>query len=294
MELWVFLTVAAAFFQNLRSALQKSLAARHGTVGVTFARFVYAAPLAIVAVAALGVGRPLPGVTHAFVMAATVGGAAQIAATLLLVRLFSLRNFAVGNTFARTETVQAAILGALLLGDTLGAGPVAAILVSLAGILILSGQTGLAGGLFNRAAALGLAAGLGFAISGTAYRAAALALDGAAGPFLRAAFTLAAVTALQTLAMGIWMAIRRPDTLAGILADWRRASLVGLAGFLASFGWFTAFALQPAALVKAVGQVELVFSYLTARTVFAERPSARELLGIALVAAGIVLLVLST
>jgi drug/metabolite transporter (DMT)-like permease len=293
MALWVWLTLGAAFFQNLRSALQKGLSARHGVTGATFARFVYAAPLAaLIVVGLLAAGQPLPVVTPAFLAAATLGAAAQIAATLLLVRLFAFRNFAVGNTFARTETVQAAIIGAVLLGDTLGPGPVAAILVSLAGILILSGPTGF-GGILNRPAALGLGAGAGFAVSGVSYRAAALALDGDPGTFLRATFTLAVVTAIQTLAMGAWMAARRPDTLAAILADWRRASLVGIAGLVASIGWFTAFTLQPAAIVKAVGQVELLFSYLTARTVFAERPSRREIAGILLVAAGIVLLVLT-
>ena len=42
---------------------------------------------------------------------------------------------------------------------------------------------------------------------------------------------------------------------------------------LASLGWFTAFTLVTVAQVKAVGQVELVFSWLTARFAFGERPS---------------------
>ena len=44
--------------------------------------------------------------------------------------------------------------------------------------------------------------------------------------------------------------------------------------------------------MKAVGQVELVFSWLTARFAFGERPSGRETLGIALVAGGILLVIL--
>ena len=79
-----------------------------------------------------------------------------------------------------------------------------------------------------------------------------------------------------------------------MLRDWRFGAPVGVAGMLASLGWFTAFTLAPAAQVKAVGQVELLFSWLTARLAFGERPTARETLGIALVAGGIMLLVLTS
>ena len=77
-----------------------------------------------------------------------------------------------------------------------------------------------------------------------------------------------------------------------MLREWRIEALVGAAGMLASLGWFTAFTLVTVAEVKAVGQVELVFSWLTARYAFGERPSGRETVGIGLVAGGILLVVL--
>jgi drug/metabolite transporter (DMT)-like permease len=288
MELWVWLAVGAALGQNLRSALQKSLTARVGVTGATFARFVFAAPLALAAVAGMAAtGLPLPRATPAFAAWALAGALGQIAGTLMLLALFRRRGFAVGNAFAKTETVQAALLGAPLLGDRIGAAPLAGILTSLAGVLILSGATAdreAAG----RAAALGLACGAAFALSGVAYRAAILALDGEAGFVMNAAFTLAAVTLVQTVLMAAWL---RRDAVP-VLAAWRRAAPVGAAGMAASFGWFAAFALATAAEVKAVGQVELVFAYLTGRLAFGERPSAREVLGMGLVGVGIVTLVL--
>ena len=78
-----------------------------------------------------------------------------------------------------------------------------------------------------------------------------------------------------------------------VLRRWRVAAAVGAAGMLASLGWFVAFTLATAAEVKAVGQVELLFSWLTARYAFGELPSLRESLGIALVAGGIVVVVLA-
>ncbi len=47
-ELWIPLTIAAAFFQNLRSALQKHLKAHLSTGGATYVRFFYAWPFAVI------------------------------------------------------------------------------------------------------------------------------------------------------------------------------------------------------------------------------------------------------
>ena len=52
MELWIPITVAAAFLQNLRSAAQKHLKGVMGTTGATFVRFGFGLPFALLFVAA--------------------------------------------------------------------------------------------------------------------------------------------------------------------------------------------------------------------------------------------------
>ena len=123
MPLWVAISLGAAFLQNLRTALQKALTPRVGVLGATYARFLFAAPWAVLLVAVLMLreGAGLPRLGRAFAVWGLVGAVAQIGATLLLLHLFSLRNFAVGNTFAKTETVQSVLFGFLLLGDRVGA-----------------------------------------------------------------------------------------------------------------------------------------------------------------------------
>jgi drug/metabolite transporter (DMT)-like permease len=68
---------------------------------------------------------------------------------------------------------------------------------------------------------------------------------------------------------------------------WRVASLVGLAGMIASAGWFSAMTLQNAAYVKAVGQIELVFAFAASALVFREKTTRAEFLGVALIVIGI-------
>lgn len=302
MEPWVLATLAAAFLQNLRFMLQKHLrATRLSTAGATFARFVWGAPLAaLMAAAWIGwQGAPLPGAPARFWVMALTGGIAQILATMCVVALFQMRNFAVGITLKKTEAVQTAALGLVLLGETISGPALGAILLGLLGVVILSDPpvpdpaAGWRGRVFNRAAGLGLASGALFAVSATGYRGAALALGGG-DMLLRAMLTLAFVTAAQAVLMAGWLAWRERGEIGRVLRHWRITGLVGIVSALGSLGWFAAFALERAALVKAVGQVELVFTFLASWLVFRERTSPREFAGIGLIVASVLWLLAAT
>ncbi len=299
-ELWIPITIGAAFMQNLRSALQKHLKGRLSTGGASYARFVYALPFAVLYVAALASapGFELPPPNPTFALYTAVGGMAQILATALLVSLFSFRNFAVGTTYSKTETVQTAIFGLVILGDHLTLAASLAILVSLVGVVALSAsQTSLRLGRLlvawtERTALIGLASGASFGVSAVSYRAAALSLGGE-GFLIQAAFTLACVLVFQTLVMGGYLAWREPGQLARVLRAWRVAGWVGVAGMMASVGWFTAMTLQNAAYVRALGQIELVFTFVAAHAVFRERTTRLELGGVVLIVVGLLILLLA-
>jgi len=300
LELWIPITLAAAFLQNLRSALQKHLKGRLSTSGATFSRFAYAAPLAILYTTLLSTlgGLALPAPNGAFLGYMAVGGVGQILATALLVYLFSFRNFAVGTTFSKTETIQTAIFGFFILGDRLTFSALIAILISLAGVFAISsaraakGLRGLIGSLTDRTTLIGIASGACFGISAVSYRAASLSLSGE-GFLMQAAFTLAAVTTFQTIVMAVYMRFREPGQITAVLRSWRVSSLVGLTGMLASAGWFTAMTIQNAAYVRALGQVELLFTFAASYFVFGERSNRLELIGIVLVTVGILVLLMA-
>ena len=300
MELWIPITIAAAFFQNLRSALQKHLKSRLSTHGATYARFVYALPFVALYVAALaGPGAmPLPVPGARFALFTVIGGTAQIVATFLLIHIFSYRNFAVGTTYSKTETVQTAIFGVLILGDRLHPLAAGGIGVSLAGVMLMSAGQGpvtvrtLLTGWTERPAVIGMISGAFFGISIVSYRAASLSLDGT--PYLmQAGATLLCATLYQSVAMGLWMRLREPGELTRVLAAARVGAAVGLSGMLASACWLTAATLQNAAYVRVLGQVELLFMFAASVLFFHERPGRLEVLGITLVGGGIVLLLLA-
>jgi len=298
-ELWIPVTIVAAFMQNARSALQKHLTGRLSTLGAAYVRFLYALPFALLYVAALAglQGEPLPRPNFQFFMFAFLGGLAQIIFTALLMWLFSFRNFAVGTTFSKTEVVQVAILGLLILGDTLSPLASVAIAVAAAGVMLLSaGRTNvtvaaLLTSLAEKPTLIGLASGAFLGASVVFFRGAALALDHNAF-VMAAAFTLAVALVIQTAIMGLYLAWKEPGTLRDVLVHWRWSLAVGVAGVLASICWFTAFTLQNAAYVRALGQIELIFTFIASVFFFRERTSRTEIGGILLVAAGILLLVL--
>jgi len=92
--------------------------------------------------------------------------------------------------------------------------------------------------------------------------------------------------------MSIYMRLREPGEFTNTLRAWRVAALVGLSGMIASACWFTAMTMQNAAYVRALGQIELVFTFIVSYFVFRERSTKLEAIGIALVIAGILLLLL--
>ncbi len=297
MDAWIPITIAAAATQTLRFMLQKHLTSTAlSTTGATFARFVYSAPLVAVLIwiYARVSGQPLPAMQGTFWAFALAGGVSQILATLCVVALFAERNFAVGITFKKTEVIQTAIVGYLLLGEGLGQSGWLAVWLGFVGVVILSDQSGGLGRYWiriaNRAAGLGLLSGIFFAISAVSYRGASLAL-GSGDVALRAGFTLAVVTVGQTITMLALLGWRDRAQIMAVARAWRIAVLVGLASMVGSFCWFTAFTLKNAAYVNTLGQLELIFSILASVLFFKERISRREMLGMAVLLISIVLLV---
>lgn len=300
METWIWATLAAAFLQNLRSALQKAIKGRLSNTGAAYARFFYAWPFAIAYCAALlwWMGEPLPTTNPAFFGWVMAGGLVQIMFTVLLMWMFSFRSFAVGTVFSKLEVVIVAIAGSLLLGDFLSPLAWFAVFCAALGLLLLSlketslNAASIREGLTNPATAIGLLCATCLGLSGVFYRGATLSIPDSSF-LVRAAFTLAVALVFQTIAMGLWFLLKDRDQLRAVIAAWRPALPIGIVGMACSVGWFTAFALQNAAYIRAVGQVELLFTLAVGWFWFRERVTLPELAGIALISAAVLLIVLA-
>jgi drug/metabolite transporter (DMT)-like permease len=293
---WVAIVFWAALAQTVRNVAQRSLVAQAGTLGATLARFLFGLPFAAAWVTLLhalpATRAAVPSFGGGYFFWLVIGATGQLAATAFLLAAMKERNFVIGVAYSKTDALQVAIFASLFLGEVPGWVTLLAMGLATSGVLMLSlphKQGALAvdtSTWTGRAAWFGLASGAGFAFSAVGYRGAALELHGVS-PWLTGAWGVLWAQALQTIALGGWLALRQPHLLRATLRAWRVSVAAGAAGALASIGWFTAFALTSAANVRTLGMVEVVFSYLVSRMLLQEQLTRAESAGLLLVVAGI-------
>jgi drug/metabolite transporter (DMT)-like permease len=291
--LWAVFTVAAAFAQTIRNAMQRELTASLGTVGATQVRFLFGFPFALIffAVLLMVTGTPVPRPGLNFWPWVTAGAFIQIAATALMLAAMGERSFVVTIAYTKTEPIQVALFGFIVLGDVVTPSMLAAIVAATLGVIVMSTKPGgMVGGI--RPTLLGLASGGALALAVIGFRGAILSL-GLADYVMAATFTLVVGLAIQSAALSLYLSLCRPTVMFALLRAWKPSLFAGFMGALASQFWFLAFALATAASVRTLALVEVLFAQLVARYGFGQRTSAREAIGMALVVAGVALLLLA-
>jgi drug/metabolite transporter (DMT)-like permease len=301
MPIWIPITVAAALFQCWRTAMQQKLRHLLSVNGAGFVRYLYGAPTALVLLigALVITGLPLPVPNLLFALHCIAGGLLQILATNLLIMAFGFRNFAVGTAYSKTETAQTAVVATIVLHELLRPLAWVGIAVGLSGVMTLSlagrglRPLELARAMVQPAALAGLAAGFLFSLTAVFIKLANQALSGPS-LFVRALFVLVVMNTLQTIMQGVFLAWREPDELRKAISTWRSSAWVGTLSALGSACWFTAFAIAEVALVRSVGQVEIVFTLLFSRFYLRETLKPGDIAGLLLVVCGVLLIVLSS
>ena len=295
LENWIFWSLLAASMQSVRTAGQKYLTGHISALGATLVRYLFGLPFVVVYLAWLlhRANQPLPDLNSTFFVCAVLAGLLQIGATILLIRLFSLRNFAVGSNYVRGEILFTALIGALLFGELVSALGWLAISISFGGLMVISlGQSGKLSSLWNRSAAYGLGAGLAFSLTSLLIRRASLSI-GIDDAMLTAAVTLTFMVAMQTAITLLWVYLKDAQELVVIFRQWRPSLFVGVTSIIGSAGWFTAFTLEKAAYVKTLGQVEFITTLLIAVLYFKEKPTGSEIVGMLLIVFGVIVLLQS-
>jgi len=108
---------------------------------------------------------------------------------------------------------------------------------------------------------------------------------------MAATFTLAVGLAMQAVVLSLYLWLRNRSVMQAIVRAWRPSLFAGFMGAFASQFWFLAFALATAASVRTLALIEVLFAQLISRFAFGQKITAREVLGAALVVAGVLLLI---
>jgi drug/metabolite transporter (DMT)-like permease len=288
---WIPATVFAAAFQAGRNAIQKSLTTELGTLGATQVRFLFGFPFACLffLVAWLFSERAVPSLNTTFLSFTLLGALAQIAATALMLAAMKSRDFVVVTVWTKTEPVQVALFGVLVLSDPLGLGTAASIILATLGVIWMGYKpvSQAAGQVKDyRPILFGLLAAAAFAVAAVGFRGAILSLP--EGNFLvRASWTLVCGLFIQAAILATWMRVTDPETWKRCLAAWRISLGGGFLGAAASQGWFIGFALTTAANVRTLGLVEVFFAQILSRKLFDGKTTVQERIGMGLILLGV-------
>ena len=308
--LWIIICIFAALMQAVRTAAQKDLNQRMSNLGTTYVRSAFGLPLmlAFLGFVLLTYGGGWPKMRLDYLLYIAGGAAAQIFATMALIYMFKLRNFAVGTMLTKVDVLMTAIIGTALFSENLSYNGVIALLVVVSGVLLMTiGRMGvrsltgrgvtLAESLFGKSTQIAFLCALLFTFSYLLLREGLLLMEpevgavpaGVGGMFWKAAWTIVIATLMQIVVVGIWLWRTEPTVFGQMRPNARIASFIGFTSALGSMGWYTAFAMQNASYVRAVGQIEVVFTLLIAWFYFRESMTLLELSGLAVTVAGILM-----
>ena len=300
--LWIIAAASAALFQALRYAALKELNKHLSAMVTGYTRVLFALPLLLMhlGVVAHVTAKPLPAITPWFVVLAGLGSIGQFLGTVLMVRLFQIGNFAVGTMLAKADAVMTAIIGSLLFSEVISRAGWVAILVTVAGVMVVSlgrlprstwrnSGISLSGVLLSPATRIGLLIALVNAVSYLLLREAILTLKSPGGPIVDAAIAGTVMTALSVAFLTIWLYATERDDMLRIRQHLRLGCFIGIASALGTGLWFIATALTNASYVAAVAQVQVVFALAISYYWFREKVLPLELAGIATILAGVLL-----
>lgn len=290
--LWILVTILAAASQTARNAMQSGLTGSLGILGATQARFLYGFPFALLLLVAATIltQSSVPAVSARFLLFTGGGALMQILATALLLKAMHGGSFSVATALSKTEAVQIAIFGLLILGDALTPLRAVAIAVATLGVVLTALRPGEGWSVGMRQVLLGVVSGGCFALAAVGFRGGILALDDG-GNWLRATTTLTWSLGIQAFVLAAWMLVAARDALLGSLRLWRQSVLAGFLGALASQFWFLGFSLTSAANVRTLGLVEVLFAYGVGHQLMRQRVSPRMAAGMVLIVVGVALLV---
>lgn len=292
--LWVPVTLGATAAQVLRTARQHELRVYLEPLAAAYVRFLFAWPLSLLLLATTWIITPdAMGIPAAFTLWVIGAALVQITGTVLLLKAFRARDFAIGTVYSKAEVILVAAGSALFLGEPLKPlGWLGAIIV-LFGVVLLAATSGLGVALRrwgDPSAWFGISAGFFFALSAVGIRGASNALLGGS-VWHRTCVTLFALLSAQTLIHGALLAGRSRSQLTKIWRHRKNCYQVGLLSFGGTTGWIAAMTLTTAAKVRTLGQLEIVVAFVISLAVFKERHQFRDYLGSALVVSGILLVV---
>jgi len=268
--------------QTVRNALQSKLSGVVNTSGVTLSRFILAPPIALVYLLILysSSASQVPEFSGSFITVILCASLLQIAATSLMVILFKQKNFAIGAGLAKSEALVAGVVGMLFFGSYLTPLGWAGIVIGAIAVFVLSSGNRLHG-ISVKTMVIGLACGTCFALTSLLVREASHMLN--VQHTVAAAWVLLWVLCVQTISLSGYIALTKPFVFRQLTNAKKQVLAISTVSCLGSICWFTAMALQHVALVKTLGQLEVLLTLILSHYWLKNAVTKREIAGLLLI-----------
>ena len=279
---WILFTLGAIVMQTVRNALQSKLSGAVNTSGVTLSRFILAPPIALVYLLILysSSASQVPEFSGSFITVILCASLLQIAATSLMVILFKQKNFAIGAGLAKSEALVAGVVGMLFFGSYLTPLGWAGIVIGAIAVFVLSSGNRLHG-ISVKTMVIGLACGTCFALTSLLVREASHMLN--VQHTVAAAWVLLWVLCVQTISLSGYIALTKPFVFRQLTNAKKQVLAISTVSCLGSICWFTAMALQHVALVKTLGQLEVLLTLVLSHYWLKNTVTKREIAGLLLI-----------
>ncbi|MEL7295204.1 MAG: EamA family transporter [Pseudomonadota bacterium] len=279
---WILFTLGAVVMQTVRNALQSKLSGAVNTSGVTLSRFILAPPIALVYLLILysSSASQVPEFSGSFIAVVLCASLLQIAATSLMVILFKQKNFAIGAGLAKSEALVAGVVGMLFFGSYLTPLGWAGIVIGAIAVFVLSSGNRLHG-ISVKTMVIGLACGTCFALTSLLVREASHMLN--VQHTVAAAWVLLWVLCVQTISLSGYIALTKPFVFRQLTNAKKQVLAISTVSCLGSICWFTAMALQHVALVKTLGQLEVLLTLVLSHYWLKNAVTKREIAGLLLI-----------
>ncbi|KHT54213.1 multidrug transporter [Alteromonas marina] len=279
---WILFTLGAVVMQTVRNALQSKLSGAVNTSGVTLSRFILAPPIALVYLIILysSSASQVPEFSGSFITVILCASLLQIAATSLMVILFKQKNFAIGAGLAKSEALVAGVVGMLFFGSYLTPLGWAGIVIGAIAVFVLSSGNRLHG-ISVKTMVIGLACGTCFALTSLLVREASHMLN--VQHTVAAAWVLLWVLCVQTISLSGYIALTKPFVFRQLTNAKKQVLAISTVSCLGSICWFTAMALQHVALVKTLGQLEVLLTLILSHYWLKNAVTKREIAGLLLI-----------
>ncbi|RAP31815.1 hypothetical protein DID76_02285 [Candidatus Marinamargulisbacteria bacterium SCGC AG-414-C22] len=291
--LWILIAIFSSLFQCCRNSFQKALTPYFSDITVTWVRYFYGCPFVLLYYFEYSPAPfDLTWISETFLLFCLVGASCQVAASFYLIRCFSYQNFAVSITYAKLETICAAIIAALVFQDHVTVWGGMAIMVSVIGVLLASqssqNYTMNVKVILNKAdVRCGLACAFLYALSAVFFRQANLLIP-SLDPIVRGINTVATISVIDTILFTIILMFWKPQELIQTVKHHKLSVLTGLFSVAASVLWIIALGITNAAYVIAVAQIDIIIAVVISKKIFKEKIKNTQLVGIALVICAVV------